>query len=150
MEDINIASYILKVFKELKDTMRKNMENQFDGMNITAPQGMVIGILCHEGKMPVSELSKKIGLSNSTVSGIVDRLENQEIIQRIRSKEDRRVVFVDVTERFKKQPKDHFNHMQKIIEDILDKATPEELEIIVKGISILERLLRDEKDNKSI
>ncbi|GAG88609.1 unnamed protein product [marine sediment metagenome] len=49
------------------------------------------------GEQKVSELSLKMGLSDSTVSGILDRLEQKDIIQRERTKDDRRVVKISLT-----------------------------------------------------
>ncbi|MFZ7134401.1 MAG: MarR family winged helix-turn-helix transcriptional regulator [Eubacteriales bacterium] len=143
MDSINRGLQFMKIFKRLKDASRQNMERQFKGMNITAPQGMVIGILAHEGKMKIGELSEKIGLSISTVSGIIDRLEKQGMVERVRSQEDRRVVYVDLTKNFKDISKNRFCHMEKMFDSIMNEATPEEFHSIIEGMNILEKLLKD-------
>ena len=51
--------------------------------------------------MPISQLARYIGSANSTVSGIVDRLEKMGLVERIRSEEDRRVIYVCLTEKYR-------------------------------------------------
>ena len=45
----------------------------------------------------LSELSERIRAQNSTVTGIIDRMEREGLAVRARSTEDRRVVFIRLT-----------------------------------------------------
>lgn len=119
---------------------KKEHENSFNNFNLTAPQGMLIEILRRYGEMKISDLSKKMGLSNSTVSGIVDRLEKQDLIKRTRSDEDRRVVYVNVTDKFKNGFQENFKKVEQEFEDIMSKASPEEIDSILNGLNILKNL----------
>lgn len=123
------------------------MGKHFNDMNLTGPQGMMMGILSHDGEMKISDLSEKIGLSNSTVSGIIDRLEKQGLVERIRSLDDRRVVYVKVSNDFQKNCKKNFSKIEKTFEVALNKATPEEIEIIIKGLDTLEQLMDNQSNN---
>lgn len=123
------------------------MGQHFNAMNLTGPQGMMMGILSHDGEMKISDLSEKLGLSNSTVSGIIDRLEKQGLVERTRSLEDRRVVYVNVSTEFRKNSKENFCKIEKTFEDIMTKATTEEIEIILKGLDALEQIMDRQKKN---
>lgn len=146
MEETNQNIKILRLLKEIGRSLKHSMTQQFKNMNLTGPQGMLLGILSHHGKMKISDLGEKIGLSNSTVSGIVDRLEKRGLIERIRSKEDRRVVYVDVTEEFKKDHKNHHYQVEKKFQDDINSATPEEINIIVKGLETLKKVIDRQDD----
>lgn len=50
--------------------------------------------------MPISLLAERTGSANSTVSGIVDRLEKLGLARRERSEQDRRVILVAATEQY--------------------------------------------------
>ena len=102
-------------------------------------------ILCRYGEMKISDLSKKMGLSNSTVSGIVDRLEKQGLIKRTRSDEDRRVVYVDVTDKFKNGFQGNFKKVEQEFENMMSKASPEEIDSILNGLHILKNLVSKKK-----
>lgn len=141
MEEISNGLKLMKLLKNVMGSMRHNKMQQFKEMQLTAPQGMLMGILAHFGKMKVSDLSEKLGLSNSTVSGIIDRLEKQGLVERTRSEDDRRVVYVDVTSTYKKNSQEHFMQMERDFEDLMKKADPQELDTIFKGLETLKRLI---------
>ncbi len=52
-----------------------------------------------EGPLTMGELAKRVGVSDKTLTGIVDRLERDDMLARERDSDDRRVVKVRVTER---------------------------------------------------
>lgn len=141
MDDISKGLKIIELVKEIMKITKKIARQQFDQFDITAPQGMLLGQLIRHGKMKVSDLSQKMGLSNSTVSGIIDRLEKQGMVQRTRSQEDRRVVYVDVTPEFKDAFEKNFKDMEKRFEEILNRADEKEIETILNGLETLKKVL---------
>lgn len=64
---------------------------------ITTPQLTVLRELKTAGDLRLSDLSMKINLTNSTVTGIIDRLERAGLVSRQRSTDDRRVILVKIT-----------------------------------------------------
>lgn len=145
MEDINKSIKVIKLLKQVMDEIRQNIEHQFREMHLTGPQGMIMGILSNFGEMKISDLSEKIGLSNSTVSGIIDRLEKQHLVERIRSREDRRVVYVRVSAKCKKNAQERFHEIDNKFTAIINKATPEELDVIIEGLDKLKAVLERQK-----
>ncbi|WP_035289093.1 MarR family transcriptional regulator [Clostridium sp. KNHs214] len=141
MNDANKSIEIVRMLKQVMDSIKQSVRKEFKDMKLTAPQGMIIGMLSHEGKMKISDLSRRIGLSNSTISGIVDRLEKQGFVERIRSEEDRRVVYVDVNPKFRKNSKDRFCQIQRKIETMVSKTSDEEADKILEGLSILKEVV---------
>ena len=69
---------------------------------ITGPQLWTLKTLAVDGNLSLGELSKKMYLHPSTVSGVVDRLEKKGFVRRDRAQEDRRVVTVHLTPKGKK------------------------------------------------
>ncbi|MBP2071645.1 MarR family winged helix-turn-helix transcriptional regulator [Thermoanaerobacterium butyriciformans] len=145
MDEFNERIDVLKTLKFIMNMIHKSMEDEFRELNITGPQGMIIGILMRHRKMKISELSKKMGLTSSTVSGIVDRLEKQGMVKRERSSDDRRVVYVNIDEEFRKKSKEVFKKVEDKFRDMMNKATEEEHDEIVKGLNTLKRLIESNK-----
>lgn len=141
MEEKNDGVGLVALLHEVIMLVKQNMTRGFEGIGITAPQGMVVGTLSRYGRMKITELSEKIGLSNSTVSGIVDRLEKQGIVERNRSEKDKRVVYVQVTGKFEEMHQDFHLNAEKKIESILMKGTPENIQKICEGLNIIKTLL---------
>lgn len=150
MEEVNKGIGVVKTLKQVMHSIKQRMEHEFKDMRLTGPQGMTIGALTRHGKMKVSDLSEELGLSNSTVSGIIDRLEKQGLVERIRSEEDRRVVYVSVTPESKKQAEEHFKCLEKKLESMMNHATPQELDKILDGLATLVDVLeRQKKEEES-
>ena len=66
---------------------------------LTGPQLTVLKMLEGVGDLSLSELSERIRAQNSTVTGIIDRMEREGLVLRERSNEDRRVINITLTEK---------------------------------------------------
>jgi DNA-binding MarR family transcriptional regulator len=66
---------------------------------LTGPQLTVIKMLGQLGDLSLSSLSDRIKAQNSTVTGIIDRMEREGLVERKRSREDRRIVLIRLTEK---------------------------------------------------
>jgi len=67
--------------------------------DLTGPQIHVIASLAVAGApLPMTELAHRICASAPTMTGIVDRLERQGLVLRVRHDDDRRVVHIALTE----------------------------------------------------
>jgi DNA-binding MarR family transcriptional regulator len=56
-------------------------------------------MLDHHGEMPMSRLAELLDISVSNATGLVDRMEERGFVERIREREDRRVVIARLSER---------------------------------------------------
>ncbi|WP_250860562.1 MarR family winged helix-turn-helix transcriptional regulator [Oceanirhabdus seepicola] len=149
IKDLDKSYEIIRSIKSVKESLKHNFHKRFKDLNLTAPQGMLIGILVRKGQMKISDLSEEMALSNSTVSGIIDRLEKNKFVERKRSEEDRRVVMVDVTESFRKEAEKRFKTVEDSLSTVLKLATPEEEEKVLIGLDILDKLLNRVKDDNN-
>jgi len=69
---------------------------------LTGSQLLVLKMLEPVGQLSLSDLSGRIRAKNSTVTGIIDRMERAGIVLRRRSDEDRRVIHIALTAKGKK------------------------------------------------
>ena len=66
--------------------------------NVSAPQVACLLALLDNGPISPSQIAKKIMVESSTVTGIIDRLEQKGLVARTRVSTDRRVITVELTE----------------------------------------------------
>lgn len=144
MQNIDESMEVVKLFKQVVSLLKQNMLKGFENTGITPPQGMLIGSLSKFGKLKISDLSDNLGLSNSTVSGIIDRLEKQEMVIRTRSQEDKRVVYVSLSEKFEEGHHNFHRRAEENIQAIMDRGTNEDLEKIMDGLNTLKKLLSED------
>jgi len=69
---------------------------------LTSSQYNVLRILRGEGKaLPVLEIAERMIQVVPAMTGLIDRLELQELVKRDRSSADRRVIYIELTEKGK-------------------------------------------------
>jgi len=68
-------------------------------VGLTGPQLTVLKLLETFQNLSLSSLSERIRAQNSTVTGIIDRMEREGLVTRERSKTDRRVVYIKLTDK---------------------------------------------------
>jgi DNA-binding MarR family transcriptional regulator len=68
---------------------------------INSAQGRILFVLWEKDNIPISELSEKTQLEKSTLTCMLDKLENDGFIIRLPSKEDRRKILIQRTEKDK-------------------------------------------------
>jgi DNA-binding MarR family transcriptional regulator len=64
---------------------------------LTVPQLVCLATIVREGQITAVSLSFQIHVSASTLVGILDRLEKRKLIERVRSRQDRRQVIITAT-----------------------------------------------------
>jgi DNA-binding MarR family transcriptional regulator len=69
----------------------------FKTSGLTIPQVVVLQSIRDLGEVTTGQISARVNLSQATVTSILDRLENHRLIERYRSRSDRRVVHARLT-----------------------------------------------------
>lgn len=110
--------------------------------DLTGPQLTVVKILEQIGDLSLSELSERIRAQNSTVTGIIDRMEREGLVARERSKEDRRVVYIRLTSKGRKLAEEIPVEPMEIFRGALESLTPSETRELVKILGKLARRVR--------
>jgi DNA-binding MarR family transcriptional regulator len=66
-------------------------------LHVSAPGGLVLGILRDHGTMPPSEIGERLQVTRATVTGVVDSLERRGFVRRSPHPADRRSLLVEIT-----------------------------------------------------
>ncbi len=109
MEESSRIEEMLTGIRRIMSLLKQSFEKDFKKMDVTQSQILVMRVLNQYGDMKVSDISKELDLSNSTVSGIIDRLVEKKIVQRKRSEEDRRIVMISLADEYRQPVRKHLN-----------------------------------------
>lgn len=93
----------------------KKLKN-YDLYEINSAQGRIIFVLWQNDGISIQELAKKTALEKSTLSRMLERLENSGYLLRISSKDDRRKTIIKLTPKNEKL-KDAY---EQVSDDMLD------------------------------
>jgi len=73
--------------------------NQVGIEEFNGAQGKILYVLWQEDFVPIVELSKKTGLAKTTLTSMLDRMEEAGLIVRIFDKTDRRQIRISLTDK---------------------------------------------------
>jgi len=103
---------------------------------LTTSQLMVLLILkdMKDIGLPIGKLAKELAVSFPSVSGIIDRLHREKLIERIRSRQDRRLVLVKLTDTGKEIVEKLLKALEELIFSILERMPEKERKTITKAV----------------
>jgi len=106
-------------------------------INLTMPQLKILFLLYGGGAASMGELAAPVGMKLSTVTGIVDRLVEQGLVERGEDPHDRRVVLGSLTEKGQQLVDGLYRAVQIQLSKALEKLTLEDLRKVAEGFDIL-------------
>ncbi len=120
------------------DSHSRNLLKHYD---ITVAQIICLYEIYEKGAMTISLLSKNVHLSGSTLVGIIDRLEEKKFIKRTRDTEDRRTIFIDITDKGRDFVKSSPHLLHNRLSDKLKNLPESEQVIIANSLELLVDIL---------
>jgi DNA-binding MarR family transcriptional regulator len=135
------AEAMLAQIRALWRDLLRNPYAEAEEHGITGPQVTLMACLVSRGPMAVTELSRTLGMSHSTASGIVDRLEGRGLVQRTADAADRRRTEVAVTASVQRYVRQLEGGPAGRLARVLEAATPSQRATIAKGLRLLVSLL---------
>jgi MarR family 2-MHQ and catechol resistance regulon transcriptional repressor len=92
-----IKAYV--TIRRSHDQVHRHVSKKLLQRGLSVPQYGVIRQLYDHESLTLSELSELIFCGNSNLTGLIDRMEREGLVERINSKRDRRVKKVCLTEK---------------------------------------------------
>ena len=93
------------------------------GIELNSAQGRILFVLWERDGIPITELAQATMLSKSTLTSMLDRLEEAGHLRREPNPEDRRVALIALTER------------NRLLRDRYDQVSGEMTELFYEGFS---------------
>ena len=97
----------------------------------------------HNQKVTISDLAYHLKITPAAASQIISGYEKKGWVERIRSKQDRRTVYIDITERLKNRFKEEWFKMHQVISEDLEHFTQDELEHFADVLNAIDGSLRE-------
>ena len=132
---------IFTSYLRLPQHMSQLFRAHFGRLDLTFPQALVLTALGDGEPVPISALAERTGSANSTVSGIVDRLEKLGLAKRERSTLDRRVIYVSATERYAELKQKTSTDVGSYFDSLLQDMSGEERALIASALQKLDAAL---------
>ena len=92
-----IVDQILEQLEPVVSRQRKALVEHGCFRQISSTQLHVLYMLCSNGSMPMSRLADQLDVSLPNATGLIERMFERGVVERVRPEDDRRVVEVRIT-----------------------------------------------------
>lgn len=131
--DTNVA-LIEKELRYISGIIKQKGREILTDYKITPPQFVALQWLFEDGDMTIGELSTKMYLAFSTTTDLVDRMEKNQLVKRVRNEEDRRVVQIHLLTEGERIIEEVIEQRQSYLKSVLNTFTMEEVETLQKNL----------------
>lgn len=114
-------------------------------MNCTKNELFVLLLLYRKSDVNMTQIAEYIGAPLNTTTGIVGRMEKKDMVRRVRSEGDKRVVTIVLTEFGKKQVGDILGMFLQYGQMVIKALSAEELTLMSSIIGKVVSLLQNNK-----
>ncbi len=119
----------------IEQRLRSVFRLHFD---VTLPQFDVLSELEHASEpLTMSELSRELMVSNGNITGVIDRLVTMGLVQRERPEHDRRIQFIQLTEKgsseFRRMAELHESWVRQLLADVSLKDLQQMQSLLLKA-----------------
>ena len=128
------------IIHKILDIFAYKNEYQLRTSNIQPQDMYVLERIYFNKKMAIKDLSKQYSIPPSTLTGIIDRLENKKLIERLRTNIDRRTIELVATPEGKTAVEKHIKEDKLFSKNLFNALEQEKKETLKE---LLEELLNN-------
>lgn len=114
---------------------------------VSMSQLHVLWLLQHHGAMPMSRLADLLGVSVSNATGIMDRMERDGLVERIRVPDDRRLVLVQPAPAGLNALSETETTRRAAMRGVVRRLAPGERPVVLQALRSLRRALSAEVES---
>lgn len=143
IDEQNMKKDIYQFIDEIKDLLSPQMwENIL--LNCSKNEVLVLWLLYRREEVNMSEIAEYIHVPLNTATGVIARMEKNELVLRFRSPEDKRVVTVKLNEKGKAQVQALVEELTYYGVQILTSFSKEEMDIFYRMMNKVMDVLKKE------
>ncbi|MGH2318293.1 MarR family winged helix-turn-helix transcriptional regulator [Planococcus sp. SE5232] len=140
--ELERIAFMEKELRYISGIIKQKGREILNSYTITPPQFIALQWLFEHGDMTIGDLSNKMYLAFSTTTDLVDRMEKNELVVRIREEQDRRVVRIKLLKEGERVIEEVIQKRQEYLQTVLADFTKEEAE---QFAALLEKLHKNMK-----
>lgn len=104
---------------------------------VTLSQCWTLSVLDTSGPLPMSDLSQRLGIAQSTATRVVENLVRDGLLERTRDERDRRVVIIGLTAAGREMAGRLQHTYNRLLESVLGSIPPEKRGQVTESLQIL-------------
>ena len=137
---------LVNLFRDVMDIEQKAIITE-EFQDITNNDMHIIEAIGMNEPKNMSTIAREISVTVGTLTIAMNSLVKKGYVLRERGKEDRRVVYISLTERGRAAYVHHARFHKAMIDNISDELTSEEMELLIKTLTKLNKWFRNWQEN---
>ncbi len=137
LTDEQLSLKLFIVLSRALESVKKQVVKDIKRYELNLTEFAVLELLYHKGEQPIQIIGKKVLLASSSITYVVDKLEEKGLLERIACPNDRRVIFGRLTEKGEKLMEEIFPQHEKAMAKIFSSLSEEEKE---QAIELLKKI----------
>ena len=137
---------LVNLFRDVMDIEQKAIITE-EFQDITNNDMHIIEAIGMNEPKNMSTIAREISVTVGTLTIAMNSLVKKGYVLRDRGKEDRRVVYISLTERGRAAYVHHARFHKAMIDSISDELTSEEMELLIKTLTKLNKWFRNWQEN---
>lgn len=140
------GGFLISQIKQIQGRVFDSLLQKAGIEEFNGAQGRILYVLWQEDNLPIIELSKRTGLAKTTLTSMLDRMEEREFLKRVPDSHDRRQLRIVLTPKARAL-NDSYNEVSDEMSRIFYEGfSDEEIEGFEKYLDkILQNLSKQEK-----
>lgn len=128
MEDEQLSLKLFVVLTRALESVKKQVVKDIKSYDVNLTEFTVLEFLYNKGEQPIQVIGKKVLLASSSITYVVDKLEEKGFLERHACPKDRRVIHGRLTEKGKQFMDEIFPQHEAAMANIFANLTKEEKE----------------------
>ncbi|MBI5680660.1 MAG: MarR family transcriptional regulator [Methanobacterium sp.] len=133
----NLLIYYPLFYRKIKTSMSPEKSLKYGK---TDGYYQILGMLMISGPLPISQIGRKLYISKPNMTPLIDKLVNDKMVNRLRSKKDRRIINIEITEHGKEFMFEARKMVEENIKNNLSNLTNMDLEILNESLRNIKKL----------
>lgn len=131
-DNLSLKSFvvILKAAKTLEELVKKDIADH--GMKLS--DFAILEALYHKGRQTIKQISEAVLINTGSITYVIDKLEKNELLRRTNCKDDRRVIYIEVTKKGTDLMDEIFPEHQKRIEEIFADVSDDHKKVLIETV----------------
>lgn len=138
MDPINFSNEIIELEKLLRwvsTSIKRKGREILTNFEITPPQFEALLNVIKDGELTIGELSNRMFLACSTITDLIDRMEKNQLVERVKDKKDRRIVRIRALEKGHKLLEEVLDARRNYLHDALLDLDIENKQILIESLN---------------
>ncbi|WP_099156678.1 MarR family winged helix-turn-helix transcriptional regulator [Virgibacillus ndiopensis] len=131
-ENLSLKAFVIlmKSAKSVEERIKKDIKSY----GVSTTEFAILEALYHKGNLTVQQICNAVLINSGSITYVIDKLQKRDLLARTACSNDRRVVYVQITDLGKKLMDEIFPKHQEVIEKIFEDINTDEKQAIINTL----------------